>query len=195
MRLLKTLAFVPIAALLASTAWSVERITSDIAVPFVQERTLGQVCPPVSDSTRSVVQRYLDGGLFQVIEPEKLSLAFDLPMLTSDDFEPLTDRNDVENCKELNEHFGHLLHIAVKVPTSTGVETRNHYELTYFRARHHGMYIVAIYGPVIQWRDEQTRTRGVIRPPGPATTVLFFDSHMKRIRVQDVHEKTMRLRD
>jgi hypothetical protein len=158
----------------------------NFAFPFIKPRELWQVCPPDSDLTRGVVQRYLDGRLRQPVQPEELELAFDIPPLAMGDLEPLTDRHDVESCIRLNVHFRYLLDLGVEVASGFSFESRYHYEITYYRASRQEMYIVAIHAPVVVWNHNPTRTMGYVHPPGPGTSIQLFDSNWQQILRPDV---------
>ncbi len=159
----------------------------------VEKRHFRTICPPVFESTREVAQRYLDGGLIHVIQPDELALVFDLPVLKVDDLEPLDDEDDLEVCERLDEQFAHLFHEAGKVPGDSGLESEHFYEITYYRAESQGMYIAILSGRPIVWRHRPTKTQGYIKPPGPGTTVRFFDDNVQLIDRQDVRERLERL--
>jgi hypothetical protein len=197
--------FLTVSMLVSSVAQSSEKLSEHVeaessglegvGVPVIQRRDFGQVCPPIFDSTREVAQRYLDGGLVRVVQPEELVLAFDLPILTVEDLKPLTDKDDIEVCRELNDHFGHLFHEAVNVPGDSGIEPKHYYEITYYQASSQGMYIAILSAPTVVWEHESTETWGYARPPGPGTTVRFFDMNVQPILSEDVRDLGGSLRD
>lgn len=167
---------------------------SNIGVPFIQARGFGQDCPPVFPSTLEVAESYFEGSLPRsllapVVEPNAMARAFDVPELTLDDLEALTDRQDAEICRSLNEELGPLINLAVKVVEGPGTEIKYLYEISYFRASRQGMYLALASAPVIISEDQAAKIMLAIAPPGPGTFVRFYDMTGEPIFSQDVRSR------